>query len=93
MSYDEKVLEAVEDVLMTAGVQHAQLRRHYAEALVDAGLIPTKEQWGLRYRNLQGAWVYSTPAGVEDAEANARRAKAPGDVLLRRYVTEWVVVE
>lgn len=90
---DEKILEAVYDVLMTAGVQHAQLRRHYAEALYDAGLLPTKVQWGLRYKNLDDEWVYSTPAGTEDAEASARRAQAPGDVLLRRYTTEWEVVE
>lgn len=64
-----------------------------ADKIIESGVVPTLEQWGLRYKNLQDEWVYSTPAGVEDAEASARKAKAPGDVLLRRYVTEWEVID
>lgn len=35
----ENILERAQYVLQTAGVQHAQLRRHYAEALYEADLL------------------------------------------------------
>jgi hypothetical protein len=46
------------------------------------------EEWGLRYQNLQDEPVYIS-TDWPDGEASARKAKQPGDVLVRRYVTDW----
>jgi hypothetical protein len=43
------------------------------------------EEWGLRYKNSDNRAVYIARDGKDDA----RDAMAPGDVLVRRYVTDW----
>jgi hypothetical protein len=45
------------------------------------------EEWGLRYQNAEGQSRFYTSV---DGEDSARAAMAPGDVLVRRYVTDWV---
>ena len=62
-----------------------------AKALKLAGLLAPgeHEEWGLRYLNTRSEPVYL----AEDGEASARAAMTPGDVLVHRYVSDWLPVE
>ncbi|MDO5535469.1 MAG: hypothetical protein Q4F65_12580 [Propionibacteriaceae bacterium] len=66
-----------------------QAATEYARALADAGLLapaPLTEEWGVRYQDADEPAVATAPC-----EEWARGwASLPGDVVVRRHVTDWL---
>lgn len=60
-------------------------------AISECGLLapsPLTEVWGLRYQNLQDQPVYES----KDGRASAEGAAESGDVVVRRFVTQWEAI-
>ncbi len=56
-----------------------------AEALVAAGLLPDREEWGVRWGNQ----VEALPKDRVEFWTGTEHGREVGRIAVRRYVTEW----